>query len=112
MTQKANSTQPATSIYPQSFFPDWQAIIPGISQTVAVGGSSTQSVAFGATTTLVRCVVSTDAWIKFGTNPTADKTTSIFMPSGSIDYFGVTPGFKVACLQDSASGNLVVTEAA
>lgn len=88
----------------------FQAIIPGVSQTVAISGTSAQSAAFGALSTIVRVAVNTDAWIKFGANPTADKTTSIFMPSGSIEYFGVTPGQKVAGLQDSASGNMVITE--
>lgn len=91
----------------------FQAIVTGgTSQSVAVSGSSTQSSAFQAATTVVRVYSTTDCFLKFGTNPTAVANTSIFLPAGVIDYLGVpqNQSYKVAVLQSTASGTLYVTE--
>lgn len=88
----------------------WQAIVPVSPQNVTVSSSSAQSAALGAGTTLVRLAATTDMWLAFGTNPTA-TTSGIFMPSGSIEYFGVSPGSKIAAIRDSADGKLNIVEA-
>jgi hypothetical protein len=86
------------------------AIFPGVSQRVAVGGSSTQSAAFGDSTGMIRLAPTTDCYVAFGLNPTATNA-SLFLPAGSIEYFGVSPGEKIACLQVSSAGFLNVVEA-
>jgi hypothetical protein len=67
-------------------------------QTVAIGGSSTQSSAFGSTTGLVRVHVDAIACVVVGgTNPTA--TTSLMrMTAGQTEYFTVVPGDKLAVI--------------
>ena len=62
-------------------------------QTVAIGGSSTQSAAFGATTVYVRLHADVICSVKFGTNPTATATTKR-MAANQTEYFGVQPGTK------------------
>lgn len=83
------------------------AIQPGTSLVLAFTGASAQSAVIGGT--CVRLCASQDVWVKFGPNPTADKTASIFMPSGSVEYFMCNATDKVAALQDSAGGNLSIT---
>lgn len=69
-------------------------------QTVAIGGASTQSNAFSATTTLIR--VSTDAIcsILIGSNPTA-VTTRMRLAANQTEYFGVRPGDKIAVISNT-----------
>lgn len=115
MSQQANITNTPIDIGGGQFSSgqstgSWQAIIPGTTRVVAIGGSSAQSVAFQASTSIVRVAPTSDAWIKFGSNPTADITTSIFMAAGTVEYFGVKGGNKVAVLQDSAAGSLSICE--
>lgn len=86
------------------------AIFPGTSQRLAVGGSSNQSAAFGETTGMIRLSPTTDCFVAFGANPTATNA-SLFLPAGSVEYFGVSPGEKIACLQVSTAGHLNVVEA-
>lgn len=71
------------------------------SQTVTYTTTSTQSTAFQSSTTisanthLIRVVATGDTLIEFGENPTA-VATSILIKAGAAEYFGVTPGHKVA----------------
>jgi hypothetical protein len=67
-------------------------------QTVAIGGSSTQSSAFNTATGLVRIHVDAIACVAVGgTNPTA--TTSLMrMTAGQTEYFVVSPGDKLAVI--------------
>jgi hypothetical protein len=73
--------------------------IPSLgTQTVAIAATSTQTAtAFRDDTSLVRLAARADCHVIFGTNPTA-TTSSMFMPSGSVEYFDVPPGsaLKVA----------------
>jgi hypothetical protein len=73
---------------------------PLAEQTVAVGATSTQSNAFNASTCLVR--ISTDAIcsVLFGANPTA-TASSARMAAGQTEYFGVSPGMKVAVITNT-----------
>lgn len=75
---------------------------PAASQTVAIGGTSTQSAAFNSLTRFVR--VSTDAIcsIEFGTNPTATSSTRR-MPANTTEYFGVPQGasYKIAVITNT-----------
>jgi hypothetical protein len=69
-------------------------------QTVAIGGSTTQSSAFSNNTNYVR--INTDAIcsLKFGTNPTAVNTAKR-LAANQTEYFAVTPGHKVAVITNS-----------
>lgn len=87
----------------------FQAIFPGTNQTIVTSGSSQQSSAFASLTSIIRVYCTQDCYLAFGTDPTA-SSSSLFLPSGTIEYFGVYGGTKVAVLQVSASGNLYITE--
>lgn len=90
-----------------------QALKQSTNKVVAISGTSAQSAAFGANTTVVRLATTTDCWVLFGSNPTAVAATNAggsFMGAGSVEYWRVDPATKVAVIQDSAAGNLSVTE--
>lgn len=57
----------------------------------------------------VRVVVTTAAFIKIGSSPTA-TTGDVYMPADSPEYFTVAEGEKVSAIQSAASGTLHVTE--
>ena len=69
-------------------------------QTVAIGGASVQSAAFGTNTKFIR--VHTDAICSFavGSNPTA-TANSARLAANSTEYFGVTPGQIIAIITNS-----------
>ena len=71
-------------------------------QTVTVGGSSTQSNAFNAATRFVRLHTDTTCSFVIGTNPTA-ATTSARLYANTTEFFGVTPGngLKLAVIGNS-----------
>jgi hypothetical protein len=69
-------------------------------QTVAIGGTSTQSSAFGTTTRYIR--VHTDAICStaVGANPTA-TTSSERMAADQTEYWAVQPGDKIAVISNT-----------
>lgn len=74
---------------------------PGVArQTVAVGGSSTQSSAFNAKTRYVRLHTDTICSVLFGANPTA-TTSSPRMAADQTEYFAVNPGDRVAVIANT-----------
>ena len=86
---------------------------PWLSYVVAVGAASaTQAnpISFGVDT--VRLVSTTNCWVKLGITPTADKTTSQYLPANILQYFSVAGTGKesFAVLQDTAGGTLSITE--
>lgn len=79
-------------------------------QTVSVSGTSAAVTnAFGSGTTVIRLVSTTDCYLKFGASPTA-TSSDILLPANVVEYFGASPGVKIAALQRSSSGTLYVTE--
>ena len=70
------------------------------SQTVAIGGSSTQSSAFNAATNFIRVHTDAICSIAVGANPTASATTAR-MAADQTEYFGVIPGHKIAVITNS-----------
>jgi hypothetical protein len=66
-------------------------------QTVAIGGTSTQSAAFNSATRMVRIHTDAICSIRFGTNPTATATTGR-LAANQTEYFGVVPKDKVAVI--------------
>ena len=75
-------------------------VLNSVVQNITFTTTSTQSAAFAANTQLVRVVASTDVRILWGTNPTSVATTSMLLPAGDVEYFGVPKGqsFKVAAV--------------
>lgn len=69
-------------------------------QTVAVGGGSLQSAAFNVNTKMVRVHTDVICSVKFGTNPTA-VATELRMAANTTEFFGVTPGHKVAVITNT-----------
>lgn len=73
-----------------------------VNQTVSIGGSTTQSAAFGANTSIVRLHADAICSVQFGTNPTATATTAR-MAANQTEYFAVpkTGTYKVAVITNS-----------
>lgn len=66
-------------------------------QTVSIGGTSAQSAAFNTETKFVRLYADVACCVSFGANPTSTNAKTA-LPVGSPEYFGVTPGHKVAVI--------------
>lgn len=58
--------------------------------------TSTQSVAFQDSTHFVRITCDAEAFLDFGANPTAAAADGINVQADTPEFFGVTPGQKVA----------------
>jgi hypothetical protein len=80
----------------------------GSGMKVTTSGTSAQSAVMPANTQIVRVVCSAASYISFSADPTADTTTSIYMPAGLVEYFAIEPGEKLAVIQDSAAGTVYV----
>lgn len=66
-------------------------------QTVAIGGTTTQSAAFNKNTYIIRVHSDAICSVECGTNPTATATCKR-LPANYTEYFSVTPGFKLAVI--------------
>ena len=63
--------------------------------------TSTASTAFNARTKFIRVTGDAAAYLAFGASPTA-TASSMLLPSGAVEYFGVTGGQKVAAYDGSS----------
>lgn len=81
-----------------------------VTDYVAVGAASAQSAVFGANTFVIRIASTTACHINVGTNPTAAATDNngFYLPANVIEYLRVTPGQRLAVIQDAAAGSLSV----
>lgn len=70
---------------------------PGVNQQVAIGAGSVQSAAFNATTKFIRLSADAPCRVEFGASPTA-AATSRRIAANFPEYFGVSPGMKVAVI--------------
>lgn len=74
----------------------------GTTHSMYAGNTSQQTGAFAVGTTLVRVAISGShgghVYFAVGTNPTAVDDTSPAIPTGSVEYFAVNPGEKLAFL--------------
>lgn len=84
----------------------------GKSDYVAVGAASAQSAVFGTQTYEIRVVSTVNCHINIGQNPTAaaGDNSGIYLPAGLVEYFHVSPGQRLAVIQDSEGGSLCVAE--
>jgi len=87
-----------------------QCVGIGAAQAVSFDGS-TQSTATSTNTRIVRLVSTTACHVAFGSNPTA-TTSSTYLPAGSVEYFKIKGGDKIAAIKNTAAGSLYITEGA
>ena len=75
---------------------------PTAEQTVSIGGTSTQSSAFGTATRVVRLHTDAICSVLFGTNPTATAAKKR-MAANQTEYFSIPPGqsYKVAVITNT-----------
>lgn len=90
----------------------FDVIFAGTNQKVTTTGTSAQSTAVGSATTIVRLYASQNMYIQISSNPTAAVASSTYLPTGIVEYFGITPGDKIAAIQDTTTGTLFITEGA
>ena len=78
---------------------------------VAAGTASAASAAIADKVLFVRIVADQNAYIEFGSSPTASSSTH-YLPANQVEYFKVqTDGTKVAALRaGSTSGNVWISE--
>lgn len=69
-------------------------------QTVAIGGTSTQSSTFNANTNYIRVHAAAICSVSFGVNPTA-AATHARLNAGQTEYFGVIPGQRLAVITNT-----------
>jgi hypothetical protein len=82
----------------------------GTHQSVAYTGTAgTITNAVGTGVQKVRVVVTTAAYIKIGSSPTA-TTSDVYIPADSPEYFTIAAGEKVSAIQSASGGSLHVTE--
>ena len=73
------------------------AQMTGAATQVVTFTTSTQSAALAAGTQFVRVIADADCHIAAGTNPTA-APADMKLIAGQAEYFGVTPGHKIAVI--------------
>lgn len=82
----------------------------GTHQSAAYTGTAgTISTAITAGVQKVRVIVTSAAYIKIGSSPTA-TTADVYVAADSAEYFTIKEGEKVSAVQVSAGGTLHVTE--
>jgi vacuolar-type H+-ATPase subunit B/Vma2 len=69
-------------------------------QVVAIGGSSTQSAAFGSNTQMIRVHTDAICSISIASNPTATANTPR-LAANTTEYFKVEPGHKIAVITNT-----------
>jgi hypothetical protein len=89
--------------------PPIMRIIDNSTISVSVSGTSAQSAALSGSTGYVRLLSTTLCHVRAGSSPTA-TTSNMPLPPYVPEYFAVTPGTKIAAIQNSASGTLYITE--
>lgn len=93
----------------------FEAIYPGVSQKLAFTGVNAKSAALQTRTTVVRLYSTQDVHLKVAPDATAIAVadgTCYFLPKLVQMFIGVVGGQKIGAIQDSAGGNLFITEGA
>jgi hypothetical protein len=89
--------------------PPIMRVVDSSTQVIAVSGTSAQSAATGGSTGYVRLLATTLCHIRGGANPTATTSNMPLAPYVP-EYIMLTPGHKIAVIQNSAAGTLYITE--
>lgn len=74
------------------------ALVPPITGQILNFTASTVSAAFNDYTAFIRVVADADCHLEFAATPTATTSSVIKISAGQPEYFGVTPGQKVAVI--------------
>ena len=82
----------------------------GVHQKVAFTGTAGTTTAISSGVNVIRVCATSAGYIKLSTAGTAATVSDIFMPAGIVEYFIVDPGTRVSAIQDTAGGNIHVTE--
>lgn len=83
---------------------------PETTQVVTVGAASAATTnAVGSQTYVVRLISTTDCHVVFAGTPTA-TANDMFLAADREELFRISPGEKVAAIQNAAGGSLYVTE--
>lgn len=99
-------TQPGVPFTGQSTF---QVIVQGSNREVAYSTTSGITGTFSTGVNVVRVVCSTDAYVQFGTSPSA-PTGSMRLVALLPEYFGVAENYKISVMQVASAGTCQVTE--
>lgn len=78
----------------------------GATHVIYTSATSQQTPAFATGTTLVRVAVSGNSgyvYFAIGTDPTAIDDVSPIIPSGTVEFFAVQPGEKMAFVQHTGT---------
>jgi hypothetical protein len=89
-----------------------QQFIGTIGNTQKVSFTSSSAATANAVTpsvNLIRVTATQDCFLVINSNPTA-TSSGMFLKAGETEYFRVAEGQKIAAIQDSAAGDLYVTE--
>lgn len=90
---------------------DFSHLQAGTGKNVAIGAASVQSTAVGAQTYAIRICATGACHIETGPNPVATATSALISANTYAEYFKVSPGDKVAVIQDgAATGNCNIVE--
>lgn len=73
---------------------------PLAEQTLAIGGASAPSNAFGATTNVIRVTTDSVCSIAIGAAPAATVAT-MRLAANAVEYFAVSPGQKLAVIANT-----------
>ena len=83
----------------------------GVTQSITTSGTSAaMSSAIAASTYAVLITASADAYVTFGSAPTATAANGVMLAADWPTYFRISPGEKVAALQVSGAGTVYVSE--
>lgn len=96
-----------------SFFPKQSASRQGVTQVIAFTTATTITNGFGAETYQIRlCATAACHYLisEAANVIPATVTNAPLLPANWVEYVIVTPGQKLSVIQDSAGGNLSVTE--
>jgi hypothetical protein len=82
----------------------------GTAQEVTTGAASAASAAFASQTYAIRVSATAACRIIVGDGTPTAIATSTYLPANVIDYIRVSPGQKIAAIQEVGAGKLSVAE--
>jgi hypothetical protein len=84
----------------------------GAAQDVITGAASAASAAFGSQTRQIRVSATAACRILVGDGTPTAGATDAYLPANVVEYLDVTPGQRIAAIQEAVAGKLSVTEIA
>jgi hypothetical protein len=84
----------------------------GAAQEVTTGVASAASGAFGSQTRQIRVAATAACRIRVDNGTPTATATDTYLPADTVEWLDVTPGQRIAAIQETAAGKLSVTEIA